>query len=207
MENTPAWFLVSSQRISGEPKRHEGELHKLSFFSIILKKGFYMKIGFNCSSFDLFHAGHVTMLKMEKELCDYLKVALQVDPTIDRPGIKNKPVQSVYERYIQLQGCKYVDEILVYETEADLLNLIQTQTLHIRFLSEEYKNVDVTGKQYCIDHGIEIHYHLRRHQYSSTEIRNRVYLFEKQKRDEKGGDEMIHQYSPELLNKYSLKNE
>ena len=106
-----------------------------------------MKIGFNCSSFDLFHAGHVTMLKMEKELCDYLKVALQVDPTIDRPGIKNKPVQSVYERYIQLQGCKYVDEILVYETEADLLNLIQTQTFHIRFLSEEYKNVDVTGNK------------------------------------------------------------
>ena len=166
-----------------------------------------MKIGFNCSSFDLFHAGHVTMLKMEKELCDYLKVALQVDPTVDRPGIKNKPVQSVYERYTQLQGCKYVDEILVYETEVDLLNLIQTQTFHIRFLSEEYKNIDVTGKQYCIDTGIEIHYHLRRHQYSSTEIRNRVYLFEKQKRDEKGGDEMIHQYSPELLNKYSLKNE
>jgi glycerol-3-phosphate cytidylyltransferase len=166
-----------------------------------------MKIGFNCSSFDLFHAGHVTMLKMEKELCDYLKVALQVDPTVDRPGIKNKPVQSVYERYIQLQGCKYVDEILVYETETDLLNLIQTQTFHIRFLSEEYKNVDVTGKQYCIDTGIEIHYHLRRHQYSSTEIRNRVYLLEKQKRDEKNDDPVVNQYSPEILEKYSIKND
>ena len=166
-----------------------------------------MKIGFNCSSFDLFHAGHVTMLKMEKELCDYLKVALQVDPTVDRPGIKNKPVQSVYERYIQLQGCKYVDEILVYETETDLLNLIQTQTFHIRFLSEEYKNVDVTGKQYCIDTGIEIHYHLRRHQYSSTEIRNRVYLLEKQKRDEKNDDSVVNQYSPEILEKYSIKND
>jgi len=166
-----------------------------------------MKIGFNCSSFDLFHAGHVTMLKMEKELCDYLKVALQVDPTVDRPGIKNKPVQSVYERYIQLQGCKYVDEILVYETETDLLNLIQTQTFHIRFLSEEYKNVDVTGKKYCIDTGIEIHYHLRRHQYSSTEIRNRVYLLEKQKRDEKNDDSVVNQYSPEILEKYSIKND
>ena len=165
-----------------------------------------MKIGFNCSSFDLFHAGHVTMLKMEKELCDYLKVALQVDPTVDRPGIKNKPVQSVYERYIQLQGCKYVDEILVYETEADLLNLIQTQTFHIRFLSEEYKNVDVTGKQYCIDTGIEIHYHLLRHQYSSTEIRNRVYLLEKQKRDEKI-DEVLNQYSPKILEKYSIQTD
>ena len=71
-----------------------------------------MKIGFQCSSFDLFHAGHVTMLKMEKEMCDYLKVGLQVDPTIDRPGVKNKPTQSVYERYVQLQSCKYIDEIL-----------------------------------------------------------------------------------------------
>ena len=163
-----------------------------------------MKIGFNCSSFDLLHAGHVTMLKMEKQLCDYLIVALQVDPTIDRPGIKNKPVQSVYERYIQLQGCKYVDEILVYETEADLLNLIQTQTFHVRFLSEEYRHVEVTGKQYCIDNGIEIHYHLRRHQYSSTEIRNRVYLLEQKKREQKEIIEVPQQYSPELLNKYSF---
>lgn len=166
-----------------------------------------MLIGFNCSSFDLFHAGHVTMLKMEKELCDYLKVALQVDPTVDRPGIKNKPSQSVYERYVQLQGCKYVDEILVYETEADLLNLIKTQVIHIRFLSEEYKDIDFTGKQYCIDHDIEIHYHLRRHQYSSTEIRNRVYLLEKKKREEKIEDAIVQQYSPELLTKYSLRNQ
>jgi glycerol-3-phosphate cytidylyltransferase len=99
-----------------------------------------------------------------------------------------------------------VDEILVYETEADLLNLIQTQTFHIRFLSEEYKNVDVTGKQYCIDHGIEIHYHLRRHQYSSTEIRNRVYLLEQQKIDEKNQESVVTQYSPEILKKYSIEN-
>jgi glycerol-3-phosphate cytidylyltransferase len=160
-----------------------------------------MKIGFNCSSFDLFHAGHVTMLKMEKELCDYLKVALQVDPTIDRPGIKNKPCQTVYERYVQLQACKYVDEILVYETEADLLNLLQTQTIHIRFLSEEYKDRDFTGKQYCIDHGIEIFYHTRKHQYSSSELRNRVYNLERLKREE-GLIQTPPQYSPELLNKY-----
>ena len=169
-----------------------------------------MKIGFNCSSFDLFHAGHITMLKMEKEMCDYLKVALQVDPTVDRPGVKNKPAQTVYERYVQLQGCKYVDEILVYETEADLLNLIQTQTIDIRFLSEEYENRDFTGKQYCIDNGIEIFYHLRRHQYSSTELRNRVYLLEKEKRESSISTENIEiirtpeQYSPELLNKYSF---
>ena len=160
-----------------------------------------MKIGFNCSSCDLFHAGHVTMMKMEKQLCDYLIVALQVDPTIDRPGVKNKPTQSVYERYVQLQGCRYVDEILVYETEADLLNLIQTQTLHIRFLSEEYKDRDFTGKQYCIDNGIELYFHMRRHQYSSTELRNRVYELEKAKRDEMV-EEKVEQYSPELLDKY-----
>ena len=163
-----------------------------------------MKIGFNCSSCDLFHAGHVTMMKMEKQLCDYLIVALQVDPTIDRPGVKNKPVQSVYERFVQLQGCKYVDEILVYETEADLLNLLQTQTIDIRFLSEEYKDRDFTGKQYCIDNGIELFFHLRRHQYSSTELRNRVYTLEKKKRDEKV-ESNVEQYSPELLEKYSLK--
>ncbi len=165
-----------------------------------------MKIGFNCSSFDLCHAGHVTMLKMEKELCDYLKVALQVDPTIDRPGVKNKPTQSVYERYVQLQACKYVDEILVYETEADLLNLIQTQSIDIRFLSEEYKDRDFTGKQYCIDNGIELHFHLRKHQYSSTELRERVYELEKKKREEKI-DNKVEQYSPELLQKYFNDNE
>ena len=90
----------------------------------------------------------------------------------------------MYERYVQLQGCRYVDEILVYETEADLLNLIQTQTIDIRFLSEEYKDRDFTGKQYCIDNGIELYFHLRRHQYSSTELRNRVYELEKVKRSE-----------------------
>ena len=169
-----------------------------------------MKIGFNCSSFDLFHAGHVTMLKMEKRLCDYLIVALQVDPTVDRPGIKNKPIQSVYERYVQLQGCKYVDEILVYETEEDLLNLIQTQNIDVRFLSEEYKDRDFTGKQYCIDNGIEIHYHLRKHKYASSELRNRVYSLEKKKREQtvQGAEtniDELEQYSPKLLEKYNQK--
>lgn len=140
-----------------------------------------MKVGFNCSSFDLLHAGHVTMLKMERQLCDHLVVALQVDPTIDRPGIKNKPVQSVYERYVQLQACRYVDEILVYETEFDLLQLLMTQTIHIRFLSEEYLNRDFTGKQYCIDNGIELYYHKRAHVYSSSELRARTARLEAQK--------------------------
>jgi glycerol-3-phosphate cytidylyltransferase len=158
-----------------------------------------MKIGFNCSSFDLLHAGHVTMLKMEKERCDYLKVALQTNPAIDRPGIKNCPVQSIYERYVQLQACRYVDEILVYDTEAELLNLIKTQTIHIRFLSEEYLNRDFTGKQYCIDQGIELFYHPREHTYSSTDLRRRTYELEKRKQENALIDTNIPQHSPTLL--------
>jgi glycerol-3-phosphate cytidylyltransferase len=157
-----------------------------------------MIIGFNCSCFDLFHAGHVTMLKMEKQKCDYLKVALQVDPTIDRPGLKNKPVQSIYERYAQVQACRYVDEILVYDTEKELLNLIMTQDMNIRFLSEEYLYRDFTGKQYCMDNGIELFYHKRQHTYSTSELRNRVYELELAKRQEKGIVD-IPQYSTELL--------
>lgn len=137
------------------------------------------------------------MLKIEKSMCDYLKVALQVDPTIDRPGSKNKPIQSVYERYVQLQACKYVDEILVYETEADLLNLLMTQTISIRFLSEEYKDRDFTGKQFCIENGIELFYHPRKHIYSSSELRNRVYELELKKRNEKITSE-VPQHSIEL---------
>lgn len=157
-----------------------------------------MKIGFNCSCFDLFHAGHVTMLKMEKERCDYLKVALQVDPTADRPGLKNKPVQSIYERYAQVQACRYVDEILLYDTEKELLNLIMTQDMHIRFLSDEYLYRDFTGKQYCMDNGIELFYHKRQHTYSTSELRNRVYELELAKRQEKDVVD-IPQYSTELL--------
>jgi glycerol-3-phosphate cytidylyltransferase len=157
-----------------------------------------MKIGFQCSSFDLFNAGHVTMLKQEKELCDYLKIALQVNPEIDRPGIKNKPVESVYERYVKLQSCKYVDEILVYETEFDLLNLIKTQTIHIRFLSDEYINRDFTGKQYCIDNNIELYYHKRSHTYSSSNLRLKTYKLELQKNSTKE-DLFVAQHSIELL--------
>jgi glycerol-3-phosphate cytidylyltransferase len=158
-----------------------------------------MKIGFNCSSFDLLHAGHVTMLKMEKQLCDYLIVALQTDPTIDRPGIKNKPVQSVYERYVQLQACQYVDEILVYDTEYDLMQLLQTQTIHIRFLSDEYLNRDFTGKQWCIDNNIQLHYHRRSHNYSSSELRARTARLENAKVGKT--EKTLPQHSPELADR------
>jgi glycerol-3-phosphate cytidylyltransferase len=134
-----------------------------------------MKIGFNCSTFDLFHAGHVTMLREEKRFCDKLIVAIQTDPTIDRPDTKNKPVQSIYERYMQVQACKYVDEIIVYSTENDLLNLLKTIHIDIRFLGDEYKLKEFTGKQWCLDNGIELHYHLREHPFSSSTLRQRTY--------------------------------
>lgn len=134
-----------------------------------------MKIGFNCSTFDLFHAGHVTMLKIEKQHCDYLIVAIQSDPTIDRPDTKNKPVQSLYERFCQVSACRYVDEVLVYETEQDLENIFKTQKINIRFLGDEYKTKPFTGKQYCLDTGIELFFHERQHPYSSSLLRKRVY--------------------------------
>jgi glycerol-3-phosphate cytidylyltransferase len=115
------------------------------------------------------------MLKEEKRLCDYLIVAIQVDPTIDRPETKNKPVQSIYERYAQVSACRYVDEVLVYATEDDLLNIFKTQHIDIRFLGDEYKTKDCTAKQWCLDHGIELFYHEREHPYSSSNLRKRVY--------------------------------
>ena len=108
-----------------------------------------MKIGFTCSTFDLFHAGHIMMLKEAKTQCDHLIVGLQTDPTIDRPGIKNKPVQSVFERYEQLKACKYVDEILVYETEEDLVNILLSYPINVRILGQEYENEDFTGRYEC----------------------------------------------------------
>lgn len=139
------------------------------------------KIGFNCSTFDLFHAGHVTMLRMEKRYCDHLIVAIQTDPTIDRPDTKNKPVQSLYERFMQVSACRYVDEVLVYESEQDLLNLLMTNHIDIRFLGDEYRTKDFTGKQWCIDNNIELFYHTREHPYSSSALRKRTYEAEKRK--------------------------
>jgi glycerol-3-phosphate cytidylyltransferase len=127
------------------------------------------KIGFTCSAFDLFHAGHILMLKEAKELCDYLIVGLQVDPSVDRPE-KNSPVQTVFERFTQLSACKYVDEIIPYSTEEDLLNLLQTVKIDVRIIGEEYKDKNFTGK----DLDIPVFYNRRRHNISSTEMRERV---------------------------------
>ena len=128
------------------------------------------KVGFTCSCFDLFHAGHIMMLKEAKSLCDYLIVGLQTDPTIDRPE-KNKPIQSIVERFIQLESCKYVDEVVVYSTEKDLLDILYSYPIKIRFVGEEYKDKEFTGKD--LEH-IENYYNSRRHSFSTTELRMRV---------------------------------
>jgi glycerol-3-phosphate cytidylyltransferase len=113
------------------------------------------------------------MLKEASDNCNHLIVGLQTDPTIDRPE-KNKPIQTVFERYVQLAGCKYVDEIIPYSTEKDLEDILLTYTLHKRFIGEEYKSQDFTGKQICVDKGIEIYYNKRQHSFSSTNLRQRI---------------------------------
>jgi glycerol-3-phosphate cytidylyltransferase len=128
-----------------------------------------MKIGFTCSTFDLFHAGHIMMLKDAKEQCDYLIVGLQTDPTIDRAE-KNKPVQSVFERFVQLDACKYVDEVVVYATEKELLDILQSYDINVRIIGEEYESKHFTGKELPI----EVYYNKRRHSFSTTELRKRV---------------------------------
>lgn len=132
-----------------------------------------MKTGFTCSCFDLLHAGHIQMLKEARANCDWLVVGLQTDPTIDRPE-KNKPVQSVTERFIQLSAVKYVDEVIVYATEDDLLDVLKSFPINVRFIGEEYKDKDFTGKDYCLDNGIEIYYNRRQHSFSTTDLRKRV---------------------------------
>ena len=130
-------------------------------------------IGFTASSFDLFHSGHVAMLKEARANCDFMIVGLQTDPTIDRPE-KNQPIQSVFERYVQLEGCKYIDEIIPYATEQDLVEILLTYNINVRFIGEEYKTKDFTGKQICVDKGIKIHYNSRQHSFSTSGLRKRI---------------------------------
>jgi len=139
-----------------------------------------MITGFTCSAFDLLHPGHIVMLEECKNNCDYLIVGLQTDPTIDRPS-KNKPVQTVYERYVQLTGCKYVDRIIPYDTEKDLENIIATLPINIRFLGDEYKSVKFTGKDICEYRGIKVFFNSPRlYSYSSTDLRTRTKWYELQ---------------------------
>ena len=133
------------------------------------------KVGFTCSTFDLLHAGHITMLKEAKNQCDYLICGLQTDPTIDRPSSKNKPIQSLVERYIQLEAVKYVDKIVVYQTERDLEDLLLTLDIDVRIVGDEYRNVNFTGKEICEQRGIELYFNKREHSFSTTELRERIH--------------------------------
>ena len=122
------------------------------------------------------------MLNEAKQQCDYLIVGLQTNPAIDRPDTKNKPVQSIVERYVQLNAVKFVDEIIVYETERDLEDLLMFLPLNVRFIGEEYHGKDFTGKQICVDRNIDIIYNSRTHRFSSTELRQRTYQYELEKK-------------------------
>jgi glycerol-3-phosphate cytidylyltransferase len=135
-------------------------------------------VGFTCSTFDLLHAGHILMLAEAKQICDYLIVGLQTDPTIDRPDTKNKPVQSIVERYVQLSAVKFVDEIIVYDTEKDLEDLLMFLPINHRIIGEEYRDSNFTGKNICEDRGINIVYNSRKHRFSSSELRQRTYQSE-----------------------------
>ena len=132
------------------------------------------KIGFTCSTFDLLHAGHITMLEQAKHHCDYLIVGLQTDPTVDRPDTKNAPIQTIVERQIQLAAVKYIDEIVVYTTEQDLIDLLLTLPIDVRVLGDEYKTKDFTGKDIAKARGCKIIYNGRDHSFSSTSLRKRV---------------------------------
>lgn len=131
------------------------------------------RIGFTCSTFDLLHAGHIAMLREASEQCDYLICAIQTDPTIDRPE-KNKPVQTLVERWTQLQGVKYVDEIIPYQTEQDLEDILKLFHIDVRIIGEEYKDGKFTGRATCAARGIEIYFNKREHRFSSTDLRKRV---------------------------------
>jgi glycerol-3-phosphate cytidylyltransferase len=132
------------------------------------------KIGIVFSAFDLFHAGHISMLAEAKNHCDYLIAGLQTDPTIDRGDTKNKPVQSIVERQIQLSACRFVDEVLIYQTEQDLVDLLLILPLNVRILGVEYEGKKFTGDEACWSRGIKIVHNSRDHSFSSSNLRKRV---------------------------------
>jgi glycerol-3-phosphate cytidylyltransferase len=132
-----------------------------------------MKVGFTCSTFDLLHSGHVAMLREAKEHCDYLICGLQTDPSIDRSE-KNSPVQTIVERQVQLSAVKYVDEVIVYETERDLEDILEMFHIDIRVLGDEYRDKDFTGKDICKRRGIQLYFNKREHRFSSSSLRKLV---------------------------------
>ena len=146
-----------------------------------IHNGQTLRVGFTCSTFDLLHAGHILMLEEAKQQCDYLICGLQTDPTIDRPETKNKPVQSIVERHVQLSAVKHVDQVVIYSTEQDLIDLLQILPIDIRILGEEYENKPFTGRKECEALGMGFYFNSRTHRFSSTELRARVIHVESQR--------------------------
>lgn len=132
-----------------------------------------MRIGFTCSAFDLLHAGHVQMLREAKQQCDYLICGLQTDPSVDRPE-KNKPVQTIVERYTQLKAVRYVDEIIPYATEEDLTDILSMHDINVRILGVEYKDKTFTGRKICASRGIELYFNKRDHRFSTSNLRKKM---------------------------------
>ena len=132
-----------------------------------------MKVGFTCSAFDMLHSGHIQMLRDAREQCDYLICGLQTDPSADRPE-KNRPIQTIVERYTQLKAVQYVDEIIPYATEEDLKDILSMYHIDVRILGDEYREKDFTGKEICKRRDIALYFNKRDHRFSSSELRRRV---------------------------------
>ena len=143
-------------------------LNKSEIAKRLDKKVEDVKVGITFSTFDLLHAGHLVMLREAKSLCDYLIVGLLVDPSIERPN-KNKPIESIFERYVRLSSCKFVDEVIPFQTENDIVDIILTIQPDIRIVGEEYKGTQHTGVGLC-----PIHYNSRKHSFSSSDLRKRI---------------------------------
>jgi len=126
------------------------------------------RIGFTCSTFDLLHAGHISMLAESKSKCDYLIVGLLCDPTHDRK-IKQKPIQSMFERWVQLSAISYINMIIPFSLEQDIVDMVLLIKPDVRIVGEEYKDKEHTGKGLC-----PIFYNSRKHSFSSTELRERI---------------------------------
>ena len=131
------------------------------------------RVGITCSTFDLLHSGHVMMLRDAKTVCDYLICALQNDPSVDRPD-KNQPIQNIVERQAQLAAIRYVDEILVYNTEEELMDILGMYQIDVKIMGEEYRDKDFTGRDLCKQRDIDFYFNKRDHRFSSSDLRKRV---------------------------------
>ena len=154
--------------------KNDAGVDKMIFNIIRELKDAGKKIGITFSTFDLLHAGHIAMLSEARNHCDYLICGLQTDPTIDRPDSKNPPVQTIVERQIQLAATRYVDEVVIYQTEEDLRDLLLVLPIDVRIIGVEYQDKEFSGKDICEQRGIKVIYNGRDHSFSSSSLRKRV---------------------------------